>query len=501
MKSSLVTENGRRTKTNPDQNSIISYSSAKSYLSSERKTQVKATCKVLWEMREDQSSKLAVKFTQLQIVLATQSIIQVISKFKSSKLQTYFWILLQDCKPIQQTSYNHSIQSISLPQVVEDFSYLTIQPKYKTKQRHHSLIIFTQIITQVLNQNRQNQQRNLFLIMKQYHQLHQGTLLLFKFIRKHHHQQQCNSFLAIMQYNQNSLKLNSLDCSNQDINYNINSMQLLQKQQEGNNIEVISINEQLAIKFASTTMMTSLLNDIHRKINFYFFLKILRYQQNNFQLIKDLNITQEIEVSQVIYDQSSLQENQQIIAAQNLHSFLFIKLQNYFQAIKIFHLKNDFLIGETMNTMIIKGNDDLSNSFEDLNGQKILDTNQKIRQDEDDEMIKNERENQKISSLQNITDTEEYTKSTKEVIEEILPQQKSIGKRKIKDGNNKIKNAIKQYCKLQQQRVQSQESIIKQENVDLISNQEMKKQWNHNKLYTPYIMIFVMTILLAMFLK
>ncbi|CAD8122087.1 unnamed protein product [Paramecium sonneborni] len=496
MKSSLVTENGHRTKYNHDQNSIISYSSSKSCLSSERKTQVKATCKVLWEMREDHSSKLAVKFTQLQIILATQSIIQVISKFKSVKLQTYFWILLQDCKVLQQSPQHHSLKSISLTQVVQDFSYSNIRSKIKSKQLHYSLTSSISILMQVLNQIKQKQQRALFLQLKQKHKLLKGTLLLFKFIKKHQHQQQCNSFLAIMLYHQIQQNCNSLDSSNQDFH----SMQLQKKQQQDNNIEVISIKEQLAIKFASTTILTSLLYDKHRQINFFFFLNLLRYKQNQFQFIRDLNLSQDIEVNQVFYDQSSKQENQKTLGAQNLHQFLLIKIQNYFEAIKIFHLKNNNQIGDAMNTMIINKNCDLSNSIEDVNFQRIRESNLRIKEVE--ERVNNDDvENKKISSLQNIIDIEESTNSTKEMIPSMQSKQQSMGSKKRKDRNNKIKNAIKCYCKQQQQRVKSQDSIIKEESIGLMNDQVIKKQQNHKKLYSSFLLIIVMIILLALLLK
>ncbi|CAD8111556.1 unnamed protein product [Paramecium primaurelia] len=493
MKSSLVTENGRRTKTTPDQSSLISYSSRKSCLSSERKTQVKATCKVLCEMREDQSSNLAVKFTQLQIVLATQSIIQVISKLKSAKLQTYFWILLQDRRIIQQFGQNHSIESISLPQVVADWSYLQNQHKNRLKQRHLNQNPSTWILIQVLNKIKQKQQRSFYKLMNLHLKLCKGTLLLLKVIKKHHYKQKCSSYLCIIQFVQNKQNCNSLDNSEQDFN----PIQLQKQQKKDSNIEVISVKEQLAIKFASTTMLASLLNQKHIKIHFYFFLNFLRCQQNKSQFIRDINLYQGIEVSQVNYDQSSLQENQQIIAAQNLHSFLFIKLQNYFQAIKIFHLKNNYQINDAMNSMIINKNCDLSNSFEDLNTQRILVTNLQVDENEDLGFQNSVEQKKQISSLQNITEIEESTKSSKALILEEQQQ----NKKKKKNQNNKIKNAIKSYCNMQQQRRLSNENITKVENFGLIHTQEMKKQKNPTKLYTAYILIVVITIVFILFLK
>ncbi|CAD8210300.1 unnamed protein product [Paramecium octaurelia] len=498
MKSSLVTENGRRTKTTPDQSSLISYSSRKSCLSSERKTQVKATCKVLCEMREDQSSKLAVKFTQLQIVLATQSIIQVISKFRSAKLQTYFWILLQDRRIIHPSPQNHSIESISLPQVVDDWSYLQIQNKTKLKQRHHNQSPSPWILMQVLNKIKQKQQRSFYQLMNQNAKICQGTLLLRKFIKKLHNLQKCSSLLCIVQFAQNYQNCSLLDCSKQDSD----SMQIQQQQQKDINIEEISIKEQLAIKFASTTILASLLNSKHINLNFYFFLNFLRCQQNKSQFIRDVNLYQGIEVSQVNYDQSSLQENQQVIAAQNLHSFLFIKLQNYFQAIKIFHLKNDYQIAETMNTMIINKHCDLSNSFEDLNTQRILVANFQEEEIEQSQ-VKNSTEQKKISSFQNITEIEESTKSTKAVIVEEQQLQPSLNNKKKKKKNNKIKNAIKQYCSIQSQsqRRLSNESMAKTESFGLIHNQEVRKLKNATILYTAYISIVVIIIVFILFLK
>ncbi|CAD8109974.1 unnamed protein product [Paramecium primaurelia] len=153
MKSSLVTKNGHRTKKNSDHNSKFSYSSCKSCLTSERQTQVKATLKVLYEMREDQSSKLAVKFTQLQISLATQSIIHLISKFKFAKLQTYLRILIQDSIIRQPSLY--AIESISLPKDIDDFLLIQIKHKPEYKQRHHFKTQKGWILMQTLNKLKQ----------------------------------------------------------------------------------------------------------------------------------------------------------------------------------------------------------------------------------------------------------------------------------------------------------------------------------------------------------
>ncbi|CAD8201602.1 unnamed protein product [Paramecium pentaurelia] len=480
MKSSLVTENGHRTKTNPDHNSKFSYSSCKSCLTSERQTQVKATCKVLYEMREDQSSKLTVKFTQLQIVLATQSIIQLISKFKSAKLQTYLRILIQD-SIFRQPSL-HPIKSIPLPKDIDDCLQIQIKHKPEYKQRHHFQTQKGWILMQTLNKLKQKQQRFLFQLINKHIKLCKGTQKIIKFIKKYNKQQQCRSLIFIMQINQNYL----FEYNWKDIEQT--QLQLIQKQDSS--IELISIKEQLAIKLASTTNFTSLLNEKYRKMNFYFFLKFLRYQNNQSQLIS--NLQQGIEINQSNYNQSYIQENQQIIAAQNLHSFLFIKLQNYLQTIKIFHLKNDYQMIDTMNNMIINSNSNLKYSF-DI--KRNLDNNQKSF----DMGINNFGVQKQISSLQNISDIDESTKS---IIQENQPLEQCLNKKKTKNQHNKIKNAIKSYCNLQLQNRVGKENTIKVENFDLIKRQGMRKQQlNHNQLYTPYLLIVVMTILLILFLK
>jgi len=56
------------------------------------------------EMKEDESCKLAMRFTQLKIVLATHKLVGFCYKIKSVRLQHYFDVLL-----LTKTSNTNSI--------------------------------------------------------------------------------------------------------------------------------------------------------------------------------------------------------------------------------------------------------------------------------------------------------------------------------------------------------------------------------------------------------
>ncbi|CAK68671.1 unnamed protein product (macronuclear) [Paramecium tetraurelia] len=299
MKSLIVTQNCRRTKTNPDQSSIVSYSTNKSCVSSDRKTQVKVACKVLSEMREDESSKLAMKFTQLRIVLATQSLLHVLQKYRSAKLQTYFWIIQQERKTTPHHCFQDLTQAISLPPGLDDIS--NHQNRVQTQQDSYqqmptaTAIVFYEILNKIVMQ----QQKSTFKRIKEQSNIYKAITKITKFIKQCQKRSYYLALFNIMRSNQNRkiCKISVLDQ-----NHEIPSEEE-QQEQIIDHHEEFSIKEQLAIKFASTTIITSILNEKIKKQQFALLFNMMRGQFQN----KQLSLMRTNEITQ-IYEQPYLEQ-------------------------------------------------------------------------------------------------------------------------------------------------------------------------------------------------
>ncbi|CAD8193436.1 unnamed protein product [Paramecium octaurelia] len=446
MKSLIVTENCRRTKTNPDQTSIVSYSTNKSCASSERKTQVKVACKVLSEMREDESSKLAMKFTQLRIVLATQSLLHILQKYRSAKMQTYFWIIQQERK-IRPNHYFYDLtQPISLPRVIDDISnhynrQLTQQDSYQ-QMPNATTIVLCQILNKIVMQ----QQKSTFKRIKEPSNIYKAITQITKFINQCQNRFQYLVLFNIMRSNQNRkiCKTSVLD-QNHEI--------LSEEEQYEQSIvhpDEFSIKEQLAIKFASTTIITSILNEKIRKLQFALLFNMMRGQFQN----KQLSLMRTNEITQ-IHEQSYLDDNPTLRGSSHLCSVVYKRLSAYLQDIKTFQFDNELQIGDSLNTLILHKHSEEShyNSYGDLYTQRIVLSQYRNEEEENDSEIRtleNSKDFKMPCSLQHITDIE-IEESTNEGEQKTQNTEKT--QQKIKNKNQDlIKNAVKSYCKMQKRK-------------------------------------------------
>ncbi|CAD8123525.1 unnamed protein product [Paramecium sonneborni] len=503
MKSPFVIENERRTKTNPDQNSLISYSTTKSYASSERKTQVKVACKVLCEMREDESSKLAMKFTQLRIVLATQSLLHKLQKYKSAKLQTYFWILQKDRKTIQANGFLDLNQTISLPPVIEDLSNNQIRQQIQPDQYQEIPIATGIVLNHVLNKIVNQQQRQALKRIKYQSNYCKGLLKISNFVKECQIRSQYLSILNIMRYHQNKkiLKTSVLDQN-----------QMIQQEDEESSInqqEEMTLKEQLAIKFASTTMLSSILNEKIKKHQFSLFFNIVRGQFQN----KQLSFSQTNEITQI--EQSFLEQNPNRIeiGTQRLYSILNEKLKEYFLEIKTFQQENEQENRDTVNTLISKKSSEQSDndSYQDLYTQRILPTQSKQFEQETENGLQISERNMEFKmpcSLQHITDIDDSTKEGEQKKQESeleQQQQQQQQQRKVIQQKNKnqdlIKNAVKSYCNQQQRKQSFQETprISQWDQSQVKDVQENKKEIK--RFYIHYMIGICMTVLIILILQ
>ncbi|CAD8121137.1 unnamed protein product [Paramecium sonneborni] len=455
MKSPIVTENCRRTKTNPDQSSLISYSTNKSCVSSELKTQVKVACKVLCEMREDESSKLALKFTQLRIVLATQSLLHKLQKYKSAKLQTYFWILKQERKTLYTNGFVDLNEIKYLPPVIEDLSNNQIRQQISQEQQQEIPTAKVIVLYHILNKLLSQQQKQSFKRIKSQSNYCRAILQITNFIKQCHKRSQYLSIINIMRCNQNRkiLKTSVLDQNH-----------MIQPEEEQSTIQQeveMSIKEQLAIKFASTTILSSILNEKIKKHQFSLFFNIVRGQLLN----KQLSFSQTNEITQ-IYEQSFIDQNPNRInnGTQRICLILNARLKDYFIEIKTYRSKNEFQNVDTVNTLISKKSSELSDSdqYQDLYTQRILPSqSQQYEQENENEIQISEGNNEfkMPCSLQHINDIDDSTKEGEQnkQEDEMQQQQSKIIEQKTKN-NDLIKNAVKSYCNKEQKKQVLQET-------------------------------------------
>ncbi|CAD8104555.1 unnamed protein product [Paramecium primaurelia] len=467
MKLSIETENCRRTKTNPDQNSIISYSTNKSCNSSERKTQVKVACKVLCEMREDESSKLAMKFTQLRIVLATQSLLHLLQKYKSAKLQSYFWIIQQERKTTKHNGFIVPNQTISLQPVIKDLSNHQIRVQIYLMQYQQIPTVTAIVLNHVLNKIIIQQQKSIFKRIKAQSNIYKAITQIKNFIQQCQKRSQYIGLINIMKCNQNR-KIQKTSVLDQ--NHEIQSEDEL-SEQIIDHPEEMTIKEQLAIKFASTTIISSILNEKIKKQQFALFFNILRGQFQN----KQLNLSQTNEITQ-IYEQSYLDQDPILIGTSHLCSVVYARLKDYQQEIKKVNQNKELLIEDSLHTLILCKHSEQSNnnSYEDLYTQRILPSQFKHEEEENDneiQILENNNYFKMPCSLQHITDID-ILDSTKEIEQKIQDTQQIQSKIKNKH-QDLIKNAVKSYCNQQQrknslqgtprtqQREENRENVIK----------------------------------------
>ncbi|CAD8086813.1 unnamed protein product [Paramecium sonneborni] len=325
--------------------------------SSSRNSAVKATLKVYSEMRDDQSCKLAMRFTQLKIVLATHKILGYCHKVKSMRLQHYFDVLL-----LTKTQNTLSIPIINKPQQVQ-MQYLTPPTKKKSvKFQPKCSIASCLVLKSIMNKH----VRRYFTIL-QYNQnlkIRQNSFnnILFQLFRK----KQTQNFgilkkkhLQSKTFRRISLiinkKINSiqfevlLNVLNYIYNTNIPSQQVSlldsefsQQQQmtQGHNHDIheheinnqmMSAKEQLAMKFASTSLLIGILSQVMIKAQFAFLLH-LRSGQNSKQDVREVK---SIDISEN-FDQSLIEEEKikpKIIAANQIYHFLNQQLKKYFEQI------------------------------------------------------------------------------------------------------------------------------------------------------------------------
>ncbi|CAD8201409.1 unnamed protein product [Paramecium octaurelia] len=491
MKSPVVTDNCRRAKTNPDQSSLLSYSVAKSCASSERKTQVKVACKVLCEMREDESSKLAMKFTQLRIVLATQSLLHKLQKYKSSKLQTYFWILQQERKTIQPNGFLDLNQTISLPPAMDDLSNNQIREQIQQDQSQQipiaSAIVLSHLLKRLVNQ----QQRLTLKRIRAQSNFIKGITQIKNLIKKCQKRTFYLSILNIMRCNQNRkvFKTSVLDQDHEIVPQDQMEEQIIQQPEE------MSMKEQLAIKFASITILTSILNEKIKKQQFQLFFNIIK---GHFQLNKQLSFSQMNEITQ-IYEQSFLDQNPIATGSQRLSRIIQLKLKDYFNEIRACQTTGELKNGYSINTILQNKNSEqsMNNSYEDLYTQRVLPSQSKQDEENNEEEIQtlgNSEQFKMPCSLQHITDIEDsYQKQSEEQIE--VPKERVIVQKN--KHTDLIKNAVKSYCTQQQTK-----HIV--QGTPRTQQLEQKKQENKKQVglfYIPHIIGVCMIVLIILILQ
>ncbi|CAD8172032.1 unnamed protein product [Paramecium pentaurelia] len=500
MKSPIITDNSRRAKTNPDQSSLISYSTVKSCASSERKTQVKVACKVLCEMREDESSKLAMKFTQLRIVLATQSLLHKLQKYKSSKLQTYFWILQQERKTIQHNSFLDLNQTISLTPVMDDLQNNQIREQIQQDQYPQisttTVIVLFHLLKKLINQ----QQKLTLKKIKAQSNFCKGITQITNLIKNYQKRSYYLCIFNLMRCNQNKkvLKTSVLD-QNQEIPPENQMEEEISQQQEE-----MSMKEQLAIKFASITIITTMLNEKIQKQQFQLFFNIIRGQ---FQLNKQLSFSQMNEITQ-IYEQPFLDQNHIVLGTQLLCQIFNIKLKDYFQEIKTYKLTSKHKNGDFINILLQNKNveQSINNSYEDLYTQRVLYSQSKNDEEENEneiQILENNDQFKMPCSLQHITDIDDSYKEEDQKISEVF-NEKELPQQKVIVQNNKhqdlIKNAVKSYCTQQQQIKQSVQVTPRTQQHDQLKEiQENKKQ--QQQFYIPHIIGICMIVFIILILQ
>ncbi|CAD8167080.1 unnamed protein product [Paramecium octaurelia] len=326
--------------------------------SSSRNSAVKATLKVYSEMREDGGCKLAMRFTQLKIVLATHKLVGFCYKLKSTRLQHYFDVLILTKKP-----NIHSVSILNKPQQGQNY-YLTpptkkksvkFQPKYSIAP----FLLLKSIIQQHLrrnfnilryNQNRKKRHSSFTTILQQLFRRKQSqnfrilkTRLLYSktfrrisfMINQKIKSIQLEVLLTTSQYIYNNNR-NSQQESLLDSEF---SQQLQTLQESKNDIQDYEINnqmmsakEQLAMKFASTSLLIGILSQVMIKAQFAF---LLHLRSGNNQKL-DIREIKSIDISENL-DQSLVEEEKikpKIIAANQINHFLIQKLKNYFEQIR-----------------------------------------------------------------------------------------------------------------------------------------------------------------------
>ncbi|CAD8070711.1 unnamed protein product [Paramecium primaurelia] len=325
--------------------------------SSQRNSAIKATLKVYSEMREDQSCKLAMRFTQLKIVLATHKIVGICHKIKSIRIQHYFDVLLltktSNTNPIPILNKNQQgqIQYLTPPTKKKNVKFqpkysiapcLLIKSIYNKRVRNYFYII-------LYNQNKKNQQISF-------------NTILFQLFRKKQTQnfqilktriQQSKSFRRISLITNQKIKSIKLEVllkiSQYLYNANVHSQQVsllgsefsqqqqiqqltIQDIQENEiNNQLMSAKEQLAMKFASTSLLIGILSQVMIKAQFAFLFHLSSgcNQKQDIREIKSIDISENL-------DQSQIEEEKikpKIIAANQINHFLIQKLKQYFDQI------------------------------------------------------------------------------------------------------------------------------------------------------------------------
>ncbi|CAD8174664.1 unnamed protein product [Paramecium octaurelia] len=343
----------RRNKTNPDQNQLLSMSSQ----SSQRNSAVKATLKVYSEMKEDQSCKLALRFTQLKIVLATHKIVGICHKIKAVRLQHYFDVLLltktPNANPIPILNKNQQgqIQYFTPPTKKKSVKFqpkcsiapcLLIKSMYKKRVRSYFNIL-------QYNQNKKNKQISFNTILirffrkkqTQHFQILKARVLQSKIFRRitlitkqKIKSMQLEALLTISQYIYNanipSQQISLLDSEfSQQQQLQQQTLQDLQEHEINN--QLMSAKEQLAMKFASTSLLIGILSQVMIKAQFAFLFHLSSgcNQKLDIREIKSIDISENLDQSQIEEDKIK----PKIIAANQINHFLVQKLKQYFDQI------------------------------------------------------------------------------------------------------------------------------------------------------------------------
>ncbi|CAK81556.1 unnamed protein product (macronuclear) [Paramecium tetraurelia] len=345
----------RRNKTNPDQNQLLSMSNQ----SSQRNSAVKATLKVYSEMKEDQSCKLALRFTQLKIVLATHKIVGICHKIKAIRLQHYFDVLLltktPNANPIPMPILNKNqqgqIQYLTPPTKKKSVKFqpkFSIAPCLLIKSMYNKRVRSYFNILQY-NQNKKNKQISFNSILMrlfrkkqtQHFQILKTRLLQSKIFRKialitkqKIKSMQLEALLTISQYiynaNIHSQQVSLLDSEfSQQQQLEQQTLQDLQEHEINN--QLMSAKEQLAMKFASTSLLIGILSQVMIKAQFAFLFHLSSgcNQKLDIREIKSIDISENLDQSQIEEDKIK----PKIIAANQINHFLIQKLKQYFYQI------------------------------------------------------------------------------------------------------------------------------------------------------------------------
>ncbi|CAD8179096.1 unnamed protein product [Paramecium octaurelia] len=284
----------KRSKTEPD-NTIVGTPFNNPSISNDQKTQISQVYKTIQLM--NQSPRINIKYSQIKIVLAINSIFNLISKHRSTKIQKYTLILFQNLSNYKRATnaQNYEIQCHRQLQYFQGMSKLlinTVQIKkeYLFNVRHQ--LVMKRKLSKVFNRiDNQIYQSKLMVILKLLQQSKKDRSLLDN--------------------------LSYYYCKKQ-----------------------VTHQENMAIKFASSTQIATAINKIVLKHQIRFFIKLIKSNKLQ-QSIKQIQLGESLPFNnrKVVVGEFELVERK-LNSICLLNSVIKKKLQNYFFSLKLQDVNN-----------------------------------------------------------------------------------------------------------------------------------------------------------------